>query len=118
MPGTRPTLTRSGLAASIPRALALCCLLFASAGCSTECRSLCTTWYDNLRDVCQELDTDDDRVRCISDYRAARVSDAELEQCAGQEVDVRRIAARGDDCLCDGDESDCNEGDDDDSSTP
>ena len=87
------------------------------SGCRTECRSLCTAWYDYLRDVCQELDTDDDRVRCISDDRASRVSDDELGLCAEEETEIDEVAKlpateRG--CLCDGDDSDC-PGDDDDS---
>jgi hypothetical protein len=89
-----------------------------ASGCNTECRNLCTAWYDYQRDVCQVLDTDDDRVRCISDYRGSRVSEGELAQCVDQELRVEQIAALepddGRDCLCDGDESDC-PGDDDDS---
>lgn len=93
-------------------------ILLSSLGCSTECRSLCTTWYDYLRDVCQELDTDDDRVRCISDYRASRVSDVELDQCSEQTVHIAEISELPDgqrECLCDGDDSDCDGADDDDS---
>ena len=89
-----------------------------ASGCNTECRNLCTAWYDYQRDVCRVLDTDDDRVRCISDYRGSRVSDEELAQCTDRELRVEDIAAlepdQGRDCLCDGDESDC-PGDDDDS---
>ncbi len=118
MAGTRPTLTHGGPPASIPRVLALLLLVVVAAGCSTECRSLCSTWFDYLRDVCQELDTDDDRVRCISDYRASRVSDEELGKCEERDEELRAIAARGDPCLCDGDDSDCSGSDDDDSAQP
>lgn len=117
-----PSLTAAGGGASIPRVsilgLLAALVLALGSGCNTECRSLCTAWYDYQRDVCQVLDTDDDRVRCISDYRGSRVSDEELAQCVDREVQVEEIAAlepdEGRDCLCDGDESDC-PGDDDDS---
>jgi hypothetical protein len=75
-------------------------VLLSGLGCNTECRSLCTTWYDYLRDVCVELDTDDDRVRCISDYRASRVSTAELDQCKEQAEHVADLDEAEDDLLC------------------
>lgn len=93
-------------------------ILLSPVGCATECRSLCTAWYDYLRDVCQELDTDDDRVRCISDYRSSRVSDVELGQCTEQAVRIAELSELPEgqrECLCDGDASDCDGGDDDDS---
>jgi len=66
--------------------------------------------------VCNVLDTDDERVRCISDYRASRVTGEELEQCIARELQLAEVSAYAEatdrECLCDGDESDCPGNDD------
>lgn len=98
-------------------------LLVATSGCRTECRSLCTAWYDYQRDVCGTVDADDERIRCIADYRASKATDAELIECAEAEDELEEISELDDPdnaCLCDGDGADCPQpgaGDDDDSAT-
>lgn len=59
--------------------------LIAAAGCQGECRTLCTEWYDFQRDQCGVVDTSDQRVRCIADYRTSSVSSGEESEC----VEVR-----------------------------
>lgn len=120
------SLTAGYRGASIRRipALGVACVLLGlvAGGCNNECRSLCTAWYDYLRDVCQALDIDDERVRCISDYRDDRVSEEELDLCTGQVRRIEQVSSLpqedGRRCLCDGDESDCPGADDDDSAAP
>jgi len=51
------------------------------AGCRSECRDLCTRWYDYQQDICGDLDTEDVRVQCLADYRSGQVSDEELAEC-------------------------------------
>ena len=103
-------------------ALALLLLLTATSGCRTECRSLCTAWYDYQRDVCGMVDADDERIRCIADYRANKVTDGELVECAEAQVEVEDIGQLdppANACLCDEDSADCPQvtADDDDSAT-
>jgi hypothetical protein len=102
--------------------LMLLLLLTIASGCRTECRSLCTAWYDYQRDVCGMVDEDDERIRCIADYRADIVTDEELVECAERQVeveDIGRLDPPDNACLCDGDSADCPQaaGDDDDSAT-
>ncbi|MEE2829616.1 MAG: hypothetical protein VX498_10540 [Myxococcota bacterium] len=85
-------------------------LLLVTSGCRTECRSLCTAWYDYQRDVCGVVDTDDERVRCIADYKASKVTDAELVECVESQIDLAEISALPEPdnaCLCDEDRDDC-----------
>jgi hypothetical protein len=66
------------------------------------------------------VDADDERIRCIADYRAIKVTDGELIECAETQVlveDVGQLGSPEDACLCDGDQADCPSGDDDDSAT-
>ena len=73
--------------------------------------------------MCGTVDADDERVRCIADYRASKVTDEELVECAETENELSEISDLGSPdnaCLCDGDQADCPElgsGDDDDSAT-
>lgn len=73
--------------------------------------------------MCGTVDTDDERVRCIADYRASKVTDEELIECAESEselIAISELDAPDNACLCDGDQADCPEldsGDDDDSAT-
>tara|TARA_B100000029_G_C17365497_1_gene884127 strand:- start:501 stop:857 length:357 start_codon:yes stop_codon:yes gene_type:complete len=53
-----------------------------STGCRSECRDLCTRWYDYQQDICGDLDTEDVRVQCLADYRSGQVSEDELLECA------------------------------------
>jgi len=90
--------------------------LLLSSGCSTDCQRLCTAWYDYQRDVCGLVNLDDDRVTCISDYRASQSSDAELTACADVIGDVTDLRANGDDSCCAATVGECSlDGGDDDS---
>ncbi len=53
-----------------------------SIGCGNECRDLCTAWYDYRRDFCGELDSDDERIRCLADYQESQVTSAALAECS------------------------------------
>jgi len=68
------------------------------------------------------VDADDERIRCIADYRANKVTDGELIECARSQSEVENIgelASPDNTCLCDGDPVDCPQlaADDDDSAT-
>lgn len=68
------------------------------------------------------VDADDERIRCIADYRANKVTDGELIECAEAQVEVEEVGqldAPANACLCDEDSADCPQetGDDDDSAT-
>ena len=86
-------------------------------GCSSECQQLCTAWYDYQRDVCGAVNTDDERVTCISDYRRSRTSEDELNDCATRIPQVREMRSSQDAACCTWDLGTCptGQGDDDDS---
>lgn len=68
------------------------------------------------------VDADDERIRCIADYRANKVTDGELIECAETLVeveDIGQLEPPQSTCLCDGDPGDCPQvtADDDDSAT-
>ena len=102
------------------RSLALILLLLGSAGCSRqECQRLCTAWYDYQRDVCGQLDNDDQRVTCVSDYRPGRTTDEEVADCAERRVEVAALRANNDATCCTWGVDDCPFGaGDDDSADP
>ena len=112
----------SGWRAAILDVVARLVLVFAvlafAPACSSNCQQLCTSWYDYQRDVCGQLNTDDDRVTCISDYRASQSTDAELGSCVDLVPEVNALRAAGDDSCCAWTLNTClASGDDDDSST-
>ena len=102
-------------------------LVLAFGACRTECRTLCTDWYDYQRDVCGVVEADDERIRCIADYRARLVTDEELLLCQEEIAELQRVGSLDSPertCLCDGDRADCPSptgdaplGDDDDSAS-
>ncbi|MCO4770672.1 MAG: hypothetical protein KDA24_11630 [Deltaproteobacteria bacterium] len=99
----------------LPASLLALSLLFAP-GCSSNCQQLCTAWYDYQRDVCGQVNTDDDRVTCISDYRASQSTDQELSDCSERISEVNSLRSASDASCCTWDLGSCpSSGDDDDS---
>jgi hypothetical protein len=90
-------------------------LVFGS-GCSSECQQLCTAWYDYQRDTCGAVNTDDERVTCISDYRRSRTSEEELSDCSTRVTEVRTMQSAGDGSCCSWNLATCPAGQDDDDS--
>lgn len=76
------------------------CLLLLQVGCATECRDLCTAWYDYRTDVCGELQVDDDRVACIADYTTRLVDRAERDECSERRDDLRAVRDGDDPQAC------------------
>lgn len=76
-------------------------LVLASAGCSTECQLLCTSWYDYQLQACGVVDVDDERVRCISDYNTRLVTQGELDECTERIEQVEALDS-GDESCCPG----------------
>ena len=91
--------------------------LWSGAGCSSECQRLCTAWYDYQRDTCGAVNTDDERVTCISDYRRSRTSGDELIDCGTRILEVRAMRSDRDASCCTWDLQTCptRQADDDDS---
>jgi hypothetical protein len=115
--GDRTTPRRGARRHRATRALAGLCSSFLLASCDSDCQRLCSAWYDYRRDVCQAADTDDDRARCVADYRRGRFTEAEAAACRVR-VDaiaaVRQRPASERDACCEWDDAAC-VGDDDDS---
>ncbi len=86
------------------------------SGCSSECQQLCTAWYDYQRDTCGAVNTDDERVTCISDYRRSRTSEEELSDCSARVTEVREMQSAGDGSCCFWNLATCSPGQDDDDS--
>ena len=86
------------------------------SGCSQDCRITCTAWFDYQRDVCGVLDTDDERVRCISDYTSSATTETEQTQCREQTEAIEALTVSEDTACCDSSDPACTlRGDDDDS---
>ncbi len=98
------------------RAVLVLFALAVSPACSTDCQRLCTAWYDYQRDVCGQVNTDDDRVTCISDYRRSNSTPDELAACASRIGDVNALRTTADPSCCSWDADTCPPGGDDDDS--
>ncbi len=92
--------------------------LVLGSGCSSECQRLCTAWFDYQRDTCKAVNTDDERVTCISDYRQSRTSDEENADCTARVTQVRAMHSAQDGSCCSWDLAACPPGEDDDDSAP
>lgn len=109
-------------ALDVLRTLAI--LLSFAAGCRADCRTLCSEWYDFQRDVCGVVDTTDQRVGCIADYRSAGLSDEEQDACVVARVQLATLRDRGTDdqktqcCQWDAAQCDLRDAVDDDSASP
>ncbi len=77
---------------------ALLLLVMTCAGCSTECQSLCTVWYDYQLQACGVADVDDERVRCISDYSTRLVTEDELAECTTRTGQLNALGTANQSC--------------------
>jgi len=100
----------------LARAFVVVLLLATAPACSTDCQRLCTAWYDYQRDVCGQVNTDDDRVTCISDYRRSNSTTEELAACADRIGEVQALRNVADASCCTWDVDSCPTGGDDDDS--
>lgn len=120
-PGTRilPSVHRSSPTTPrvLLRAVVASLALAVAPACSTDCQRLCTAWYDYQRDVCGQVNTDDDRVTCISDYRRSNSTTDELAACADRISEVNVLRSTADASCCSWDAETCPPGGDDDDSS-